>query len=173
MWLISFDIDGTMEFGDPPGILTEEVVNYFRDRGAMVGSASDRPVSSQRSMWKQYGFELDFAILKLHMKTLRTEYPEFTSYWHVGDRPLDQQNAKEAEFTFFWVDEFPTIEQGEEFFTSLEAIAAMNDSDKIEYINNAVESLANYALAGGDPSQDRSENINQGAGRLPGDLGGF
>ena len=69
MWLISFDIDGTMEFGDPPGILTEEVVNYFRDRGAMVGSASDRPVSSQRSMWKQYGFELDFAILKHHMKT--------------------------------------------------------------------------------------------------------
>ena len=71
------------------------------------------------------------------------------------------------------MDEFPTIEQAEEFFTSLEKIAAMNDADKIEYINNAVESLANYALAGGDPSLDRSENINEGAGRLPGDLGGF
>ena len=173
MWLISFDIDGTMEFGDPPGILTQEIVNYFRDRGAIVGSASDRPVSAQKSMWKGYGFELDFAILKHHMKTLREKYPEFDSYWHVGDRPLDQQNAKEAEFTFFWVDQFPTIPQGDKFFPNLKEILSMNQKDKISSVNNAVKSLAEYALSGKDILEDRSENINEGAGRLPGDLGGF
>ncbi len=173
MWLISFDIDGTMEFGDPPGILTKEIVSYFRDRGAVVDSASDRPVSAQWSMWKQYGVELDFAILKHHMKTLRDKYPDFSSYWHVGDRPLDQQNAKEAEFTFFWPDQFPTIELGNKVFPDLQEISSMKQIDKAIFVNNALHSLAGGALSETDDIDDRSENINEGAGRLPGDLGGF
>ncbi len=123
MWLITFDIDGTMEFGDPSGVLTREHVEYFRARGAIVGSASDRPESSQLLMWRGYGLEPDFVILKHHMPTLKDRYPDAATYWHVGDRPLDQQTANGAGFTFFWPDQFPTPEMGDGFFNHVNPAA--------------------------------------------------
>ena len=39
--LISFDIDGTLEFGDPPGVLTVEMVRAAQNLGYIVGSCSD------------------------------------------------------------------------------------------------------------------------------------
>ena len=39
--LISFDIDGTMVFGDPPGEITVEDVRKVKELGFIVGSASD------------------------------------------------------------------------------------------------------------------------------------
>ena len=116
MWLITFDIDGTMEFGDPQGILTREHVHYFRDRGAVVGSASDRPESTQWMLWRDYGVEPDFVILKHRMPELRERYPDAEIYWHVGDRPMDQQAARSANFTFFWPDQFPTPEMASDYF---------------------------------------------------------
>ena len=46
--LISFDIDGTLEVGDPPGVLTMEFVRKTQEAGILVGSCSDRPISGQR-----------------------------------------------------------------------------------------------------------------------------
>ena len=53
--LISFDIDGTLEVGDPPGVLTMELVRKTQESGILVGSCSDRPISGQRAIWEKYG----------------------------------------------------------------------------------------------------------------------
>ena len=52
---MSFDIDGTMEVGDPPGAVTMEMVRNARARGIVTGSCSDRPMSTQRAIWEKYG----------------------------------------------------------------------------------------------------------------------
>ena len=51
--LISFDIDVTMEVGDPPGVLTIEMVGRIQQKGFSMGSCSDRPLSGQRVVWEQ------------------------------------------------------------------------------------------------------------------------
>ncbi len=142
MWLITFDIDGTMEFGDPNGILTNEHVEYFRSKGAIIGSASDRPESSQWIMWRGYGLEPDFAILKHHMPTLKERYPDLVTYWHVGDRPLDQQTARGAGFVFFWPDQFPSPEMSDEFLADINP--SQGDDEPI--LAEAARRLAEHAL---------------------------
>ena len=59
--LISFDIDGTLEVGDPPGVLTMDLVRKTKEAGILIGSCSDRPISGQRAIWEQHGIEVDFA----------------------------------------------------------------------------------------------------------------
>lgn len=166
MWLISFDLDGTMEFGDPAGILTQEHVDYFRSKGAIVGSASDRPESSQRSMWRNYGMEVDFVILKHRMPELRERYPDAETYWHVGDRPLDQQSARIAGFTFFWPDQFPTIEMAAGFFVPDRAQKAVTIHGTLE---EAALKLAAHALNGSSPDEGRVDPLPDRPTRLPGD----
>lgn len=141
MWLITFDIDGTMEFGDPPGVLTHEHIDYFRSRGAIIGSASDRPQSAQVAMWSGYGAEVDFTIMKHRMPELRERYPEAETYWHVGDRPVDQQIAEVAKFTFFWPDQFPSPETAEDFFS--QAHIGVEEGSSLD---NGSPSLAEAAL---------------------------
>ena len=53
--LISFDIDGTLETGDPPGRVTMEMVRRAQELGYIIGSASDRPVPVQKSIWEKHG----------------------------------------------------------------------------------------------------------------------
>ena len=48
--LLSFDIDGTLEIGDPPGIIPVALVRRAKALGYLVGSCSDRPVSFQQAM---------------------------------------------------------------------------------------------------------------------------
>ncbi|MEK7777745.1 MAG: HAD family hydrolase [Chloroflexota bacterium] len=104
--LISFDIDGTMEFGDPPGQVTAQWVKLAKEQGNLVGSASDRPLAEQRRVWAQTGIELDFVILKHWMLELRTTF-QADEYWHVGDGQMDQLFAQRAGFTFFLANTFP------------------------------------------------------------------
>ncbi len=104
--LISFDIDGTMEFGDPPGIVTAQWVKLAKEQGTLVGSASDRPLAEQRRVWAQTGIELDFVILKHWMLELRTTF-QADEYWHVGDGQMDELFARQAGFTFFIANTFP------------------------------------------------------------------
>ena len=44
--LLSLDIDGTIEVGDPPGVLTMEMIRTTVGKGFIVGSCSDRPLST-------------------------------------------------------------------------------------------------------------------------------
>ena len=47
--LISFDIDGTLETGDPKGTVTMDMIQILKNKGNILGSCSDRPVSYQNT----------------------------------------------------------------------------------------------------------------------------
>ncbi len=103
--LISFDIDGTLEVGDPPGILTMELVRRTREKGYLIGSCSDRPLSSQRAIWEQHDITVDFVVSKHMLPDVKAKF-EADVYYHIGDREdLDKKYALEAGFEFLWPHE--------------------------------------------------------------------
>ena len=105
--LLSFDIDGTLETGDPPGPVTLEMVKRARDMGCIIGSASDRAISAQKVMWEKVGIEVDFVSNKHVLSEIKERF-EADYYLHMGDRELDRQFALEAGFDFIWMDEAAT-----------------------------------------------------------------
>ncbi len=99
--LLSFDIDGTLEVGDPPGKITMEMVRRAHQMGYVVGSCSDRPLSAQRAMWERFEIPAAFIAAKHQLGEVRARISA-DSYYHIGDRDLDQQFAQRAGFGFWW-----------------------------------------------------------------------
>ena len=60
MILVSFDIDGTLEVGDPPGPIELSVVRRAKALGYIVGSASNRVRSDQSALWTTHEVDMDF-----------------------------------------------------------------------------------------------------------------
>ncbi len=105
MILISFDIDGTLEVGDPPGALTMEMVRNAQKKGFIVGSCSDRPMSAQQAIWDQHNIPVDFVIPKQMLSEVKAKF-EADVYYHIGDREdLDKRYALAAGFEFLWPHE--------------------------------------------------------------------
>jgi hypothetical protein len=103
--LISFDIDGTLEVGDPPGVLTMAMVRKARAKGMLIGSCSDRPISAQRVIWNQHGITIDFAVGKMMLPDVKAQFAAEV-YYHIGDREdLDRRFALAAGFEFLWPHE--------------------------------------------------------------------
>ena len=103
--LISFDIDGTLEVGDPPGVLTMDMVRRAKEKGFLSGSCSDRTMSGQRAIWDQHNITVDFAVMKHMLPEVKAKF-EADVYYHIGDREdLDKRYALEAGFEFLWPDE--------------------------------------------------------------------
>ncbi len=103
--LISFDIDGTLEVGDPPGVLTMNMVRTVQERGFLIGSCSDRPISAQRAIWEKHNIPVHFAVGKMMLPDVMAKF-EADVYYHIGDREdLDRKYALEAGFEFLWPDE--------------------------------------------------------------------
>ena len=105
--LLSFDIDGTLETGDPPGPITLDMVLRAKDMGCIIGSSSDRSKSAQIDMWERNNIEVDFVSNKHVLIEIKHRF-EADYYLHMGDRGLDRQFAREAEFDFMWMDEAAT-----------------------------------------------------------------
>ena len=101
--LLSFDIDGTLEIGDPPGIVPIALVRRAKTLGYLVGSCSDRPISFQEAMWQRLGVVADFTVLKHRLAEIRTRF-DAVHYYHVGDTELDEQMAMLAGFRFLKAD---------------------------------------------------------------------
>ncbi len=101
VFLISFDIDGTLEFGDPPGGITLDMVRRAQDLGFLIGSCSDRFPSAQRALWEAREIKVDFVAAK-HMLSDVKERFSADKYLHIGDRELDRQLAEQAGFEFLW-----------------------------------------------------------------------
>ncbi|HLG68245.1 MAG TPA: HAD family hydrolase [Acidimicrobiales bacterium] len=106
MVLVSFDIDGTLSFGDPPGPITLAMVAEAKRRGHVIGSASDRTLREQRRMWEQAGIEVDFVSHKHHLGDTRDRF-SCSRLVHIGDTTVDEHYAKLAGFEFFHVDSLP------------------------------------------------------------------
>jgi phosphoglycolate phosphatase-like HAD superfamily hydrolase len=105
--LVSFDIDGTLEDGDPPGPIEMDVVRHAIALGYVVGSSSDRTVREQRAMWDRHGLTVDFVGHKHHLQQLAASFP-VDRLVHVGDTDVDAHYARLAGFEFHYVLELPT-----------------------------------------------------------------
>jgi hypothetical protein len=104
--LLSFDIDGTLEDGDPPGPLSMEHARDALARGYVVGSASDRTLGEQSRMWERHGIEAHFVSNKHTLVLIAERYPALRRV-HVGDTDNDARFAEQAGFEFIHVEEFP------------------------------------------------------------------
>lgn len=101
--LVSFDIDGTLEAGDPPGPITMSMVRKAKAHGCIIGSSSDRPLAVQQAIWDRHRIEVSFVLNKQGLLDLKARFPA-EEYYHIGDTELDQQFALEAGFHFLWMD---------------------------------------------------------------------
>ncbi len=103
--LISFDIDGTLVVGDPPGVLPMDLVRAVKAQGCVVGSCSDRPISAQRAIWEAHDIAVDFTVSKHMLSEVRERF-DADVYYHIGDREdLDKRPAERAGFEFLWPHE--------------------------------------------------------------------
>ena len=102
-FLVSFDIDGTLEFGDPRGSITMDLVRRVKKDGNVVGSCSDRPISYQQLLWQRQDIEVDFTALKDHLEDVKSRF-QVDEYCHIGDTDMDEFFALRAGFRFIRVD---------------------------------------------------------------------
>jgi phosphoglycolate phosphatase-like HAD superfamily hydrolase len=106
MTLVSFDIDGTLVFGDPPGAVTLEMVRRAKSLGYIVGSCSDRTLRDQSELWESHAIEVDFVCLKHRLEEVRERFAA-RRYLHIGDTEVDRYYATRAGFEFHLVHELP------------------------------------------------------------------
>ena len=107
MVLVSFDIDGTLEVGDPAGPIGLDRVRQARALGYIVGSASDRVKSDQRALFDKHAVELHFIGHKHTLDDVRTRFSDATRFIHIGDGDADRHYAKLHGFEFYLPDGLP------------------------------------------------------------------
>ena len=113
--LISFDIDGTLEAGDPPGIITMDMVRLTKTLGYLIGSCSDRTISYQRQLWEQHNISVDFMVLKHQLAAVKAQF-QIETYYHIGDTDIDHFYATRAGFRFVKADTTSCQPWGPEIF---------------------------------------------------------
>jgi hypothetical protein len=101
--VVSFDIDGTLEVGDPPGIVTVALVRTAQRLGYVIGSCSDRPLAYQQALWRRLGIAVDFTVLKHRLDEVRARFAA-AAYYHIGDTDTDDFYATGAGFRFLSVE---------------------------------------------------------------------
>ena len=101
--LISFDIDGTLEVGEPRGSITMDFVRAVQQMGYIIGSCSDRPLSYQQKMWQEHEIVVEFTVLKQNLDDVRARLDADT-YTHIGDSDADEFFALKSDFRFIEVD---------------------------------------------------------------------
>ena len=101
--LISFDIDGTLEVGDPPGSITLEMVRTARRLGYLIGSCSDRTVSYQQRLWREHCIPVDFTVLKHRLSDVKAQF-QAEEYYHIGDTDVDAYYSEKAGFLYLPAD---------------------------------------------------------------------
>jgi hypothetical protein len=101
--VVSFDIDGTLEVGAPPGLVSVAALRIAHGLGYVVGTCSDRPVAHQREVWAQLGLVPDFTVLKHRLADVKAAFAA-AAYYHVGDTDIDEHFAVLAGFSFVRAD---------------------------------------------------------------------
>lgn len=101
--LVSFDIDGTLEVGEPPGIVSVALVKAAKGLGYVIGSCSDRPISYQEEMWERLSILPDFTVLKHRLGDVKARFAA-AAYYHIGDTDTDERFALAAGFRFLKAD---------------------------------------------------------------------
>ena len=104
--LVSFDIDGTLEAGDPPGPIPFTLVAEAKARGYVIGSSSDRTLTEQRALWHTAGIQMDFMCNK-HRLSGTTSHFNCERKLHIGDTTSDEYYARLAGFEFHYATQLP------------------------------------------------------------------
>src|SRR5713226_7551191 len=119
-----------MEFGDPAGGVTVEMVRRAKELGFIVGSCSDRFPSWQKKAWDSHGIAVDFWVPKHMLSDVKARFQadryvhigdrcpdrrcertdlsdvkarfQADRYVHIGDRDIDRQLAEQVGFHFWW-----------------------------------------------------------------------
>ncbi len=102
--LISFDIDGTLEVGEPPGPVRLDFVRWVQERGCVIGSSSDRTLGFQSGLWSRAGISTDFVSGKHQLADVRTRF-DCDLFIHIGDTQVDEHFAGLAGFTYVPVED--------------------------------------------------------------------
>jgi hypothetical protein len=71
---IGFDVDRTLEAGAPPGLITVDMVRAINALGDVIGSGSDRPLSSQRHRRERHHIVVDFTALKHRLAAVKAQF---------------------------------------------------------------------------------------------------
>jgi FMN phosphatase YigB (HAD superfamily) len=106
--VVSFDIDGTLDVGDPAGPISIATVREAKHRGYLVGTCSDRGRRDQRQLLERHGIAVDFASYKYELSALRGEF-EHQRCIHIGDSEVDAFYAKRAGFEFWLPHDLPPL----------------------------------------------------------------
>ncbi len=114
--LISFDIDGTLEVGEPRGSITMDFVRRVQSLGYIVGSCSDRPLSYQEKMWQEHDISVDFTVLKQNLGDVKARF-EADEYTHIGDSAADEYYALKSGFRFIEIDTMEWLDWSEHLLT--------------------------------------------------------
>ncbi len=113
--LVSFDIDGTLEIGEPPGIVTVAAMHTARRLGYLMGTCSDRPLAHQRQLWERLALTPDFTVLKHRLAEVKASFAA-AAYYHIGDTDVDAHFADLAGFRFLRADAISFRTWGPELF---------------------------------------------------------
>ncbi|CAI7975043.1 conserved hypothetical protein [Frankia sp. Hr75.2] len=100
--LVSFDIDGTLETGDPSGPVPMTFVQWAQTQACVIGSCSDRTPGEQLAMWARAGITPDFVSRKHELLRVRTSFA-CQRFVHIGDTRVDEHFAAQADFEFIFV----------------------------------------------------------------------
>ncbi|MCR2764374.1 HAD family hydrolase [Microbacterium sp. zg.B48] len=109
--MVSFDIDGTLEIGDPKGPVTLGFVSRLREAGLVIGSCSDRTIREQRELWEAHAFQPDFTVNKAGLPHVRLMFSA-AQHIHIGDTEVDRHYAQLAGFEFWWPWDVPAENDG-------------------------------------------------------------
>ena len=97
--IISYDIDGTVVAGDPPGRISMAMIQETKDLGYIIGSASDRTLTDQTQIWNKNSIDMEFIVLKHTLPDLVKKYDHVLGF-HIGDTNMDEFYAKQAGLIF-------------------------------------------------------------------------
>jgi hypothetical protein len=101
--LISFDIDGTLAVGDPPGLISMDMVRAINALVYVIGSGSDLPLSDHHYLWESHHIVVDFIALKHELAGVKAQF-QAEAYDHIVDTDLDRFLADRAGFRFVRAD---------------------------------------------------------------------
>jgi hypothetical protein len=99
--VVSFDIDGTLEMGDPPGPIGADFVKRTQEEGCIIGSCSDRTMREQSDVWERVGIVPDFVVAKHRLERVREQF-SCERFVHIGDTQIDAHFARLAGFEFYF-----------------------------------------------------------------------
>ncbi|MEA2033150.1 MAG: HAD family hydrolase [Euryarchaeota archaeon] len=106
--VIAFDVDGTLECGEPPGIIKIETVKRLKEKGFIVGI-----VGAYKKVQRHIS-HLDFYLSgdphkPENLKKVRETYkPAFCIY--VADLPSDKVAALKNGFSYIKPEDFTVME---------------------------------------------------------------